>query len=86
MAIDPFLTRQASAHPSFSAETATDTFFSLFLNTYNYIVFELFTYACHLMHASYTKKGKKQQLQDQLACVWAMHAGATDKDQQLAAS
>ena len=61
-------------------------FFSLFLNTYNYIVFELFTYACHLMHASYTKKGKKQQLQDQLACVWAMHAGATDKDQQLAAS
>jgi len=34
-------------------------FFSLFLNTYNYIVFELFTYACHLMHASYTKKGKK---------------------------
>ena len=44
-------------------------FFSLFtykcigtcraLNTNNYIVFELFTYACHLMHASYTKRRKK---------------------------
>ena len=38
------------------------------------------------MHPIQKKGEKKQQLQDQLACVWAMHAGATDKDQQLAAS
>jgi len=56
---DPFLTRQASAHPSFSAETATHTFFFFVFEHVQLYCFWV-VYICLSSHACILYKKKKK--------------------------